>query len=127
MALVAATLDAPAGYGRIVRGTDRAVTAIVEEADADDAVRAISEVNVGTYAFDAAWLRAAIGRVEASASGEYYLTDLVALAVTDGRGVQAVLAPDAERRAGHQRPGRPGRGRGAHAQAHQRRRTCATA
>jgi bifunctional UDP-N-acetylglucosamine pyrophosphorylase/glucosamine-1-phosphate N-acetyltransferase len=95
VALIAATLDAPAGYGRIVRGTDRAVTAIVEEADAADAVRAISEVNVGTYAFDAAWLRAAIGRVEASASGEYYLTDLVALAVTDGRGVQAVLAPDA--------------------------------
>ena len=94
MALVAATLEPPTGYGRIRRGTDRAVTAIVEEADADEAIRAISEVNVGTYAFDVAWLRTAIGRIGASASGEYYLTDLVALAVADGRGVEAVLAPD---------------------------------
>jgi bifunctional UDP-N-acetylglucosamine pyrophosphorylase/glucosamine-1-phosphate N-acetyltransferase len=96
VALVAATLDDPTGYGRIVRGTDRAVTAIVEEADADDAVRENTEVNVGTYAFDAAWLRDAIGRVAASASGEYYLTDLVALAVRDGREVRAVVAPEAD-------------------------------
>ena len=95
VALVAATLDDPTGYGRVVRGTDRAVTAIVEEADADDAVRGNTEVNVGTYAFDVAWLRDAIGRVAASASGEYYLTDLVALAVRDGREVRAVVAVDA--------------------------------
>jgi bifunctional UDP-N-acetylglucosamine pyrophosphorylase/glucosamine-1-phosphate N-acetyltransferase len=96
VALVAATLEDPTGYGRIVRGTDRAVTAIVEEADADPAVRDIAEVNVGTYAFDSDWLRDAIGRVGASASGEYYLTDLVALAVRDGRQVRAVVAADAD-------------------------------
>ncbi len=96
MTLVAARLDDPTGYGRIVRDAGGAASAIVEQADADEATRAISEVNVGTYAFDADWLRTAIGRVEASVSGELYLTDLVALAVADGRTVRVVVAPDAD-------------------------------
>lgn len=96
IALVAARVDDPTGYGRIVRGADGGAIAIVEERDADDVTRAICEINVGTYAFDAAWLREAIGRVDASASGEYYLTDLVALAVTAGRGVRVVGAREAE-------------------------------
>ena len=50
-----------------------------EERDADAPTRLIDEVNVGTYAFDLRWLRSAIDRVEPSASGELYLTDLVAL------------------------------------------------
>jgi bifunctional UDP-N-acetylglucosamine pyrophosphorylase/glucosamine-1-phosphate N-acetyltransferase len=94
IALVSARLEKPAGYGRIVRDGHDGVAAIVEDADADEATRAIDEVNVGTYAFDATWLRTAIGRVEASASGEYYLTDLVALAVSDGRRVAIVAADD---------------------------------
>jgi bifunctional UDP-N-acetylglucosamine pyrophosphorylase/glucosamine-1-phosphate N-acetyltransferase len=69
---------------------------VVEEADADEATRRIDEINVGTYAFDAAWLRDALPRVERSASGEYYLTDLVALAERDGRPAQVVLAADAD-------------------------------
>jgi len=95
ISLVSCRMPDPTGYGRVVRGTDGGAVAIVEEADADPARRAIDEVNVGTYAFDAAWLRDAIGRVEASAGGEYYLTDLVALAVTDGRPVCIVTADDA--------------------------------
>lgn len=94
--LVSARMADPTGYGRIVRGPDGCATAIVEEADADPATRAIDEVNVGTYAFDASWLRGAVGRVDASAGGEYYLTDLVALAVGDGRPVHVVEAPDAD-------------------------------
>ena len=93
--LVSARLDDPSGYGRIVRDSAGGAAAIVEEPDADEATRAIEEVNVGTYAFDMSWLREAIGRVEASASGEYYLTDLVALAVADGRTVEIVAAPEA--------------------------------
>lgn len=96
IALVSARMEDPAGYGRVVRDAEGCATAIVEEADADEATRAIGEVNAGTYAFDVAWLRAAIGRVEASASGEYYLTDLVALAGTDGRAVTVVEAADAD-------------------------------
>jgi bifunctional UDP-N-acetylglucosamine pyrophosphorylase/glucosamine-1-phosphate N-acetyltransferase len=93
--LVSAHMPDPSGYGRIVRGPTGDATAIVEERDADDAARAIDEVNVGTYAFDVAWLRGAIGRVEQSASGEYYLTDLVALANAEGRPVRVVVAADA--------------------------------
>lgn len=93
--LVSARMPDPAGYGRIVRDQDGGVRAIVEEPDADTATRALDEINVGTYAFDASWLRTAIGRVEASASGEYYLTDLVALANDDGRPVGVVFAADA--------------------------------
>ena len=69
---------------------------MVEEADADDATRAIDEINAGTYAFDAAWLRSAIGRVAPSAGGELYLTDLVAIAVDDGRAVHVVTADAAD-------------------------------
>ena len=94
VALVSATVDDPTGYGRVVRGPDGGVVGIVEERDADEHSRAIREVNVGTYAFDLAWLRSAITRVEPSASGEQYLTDLVALAVRDGHPVTATAAPD---------------------------------
>ncbi|HVM23959.1 MAG TPA: bifunctional UDP-N-acetylglucosamine diphosphorylase/glucosamine-1-phosphate N-acetyltransferase GlmU [Candidatus Limnocylindrales bacterium] len=92
--LVSARMPEPAGYGRLVRDAGDAVRAIVEEGDTDAVTRAIDEVNAGTYAFDAAWLRAAIGRIEPSASGELYLTDLVGLAVGDGRSVRAVTVDD---------------------------------
>ncbi|HET6379966.1 MAG TPA: bifunctional UDP-N-acetylglucosamine diphosphorylase/glucosamine-1-phosphate N-acetyltransferase GlmU [candidate division Zixibacteria bacterium] len=96
IAMLSARLQDPTGYGRVARAADGSVQAIVEEADADEATRAIDEVNVGTYCFDAAWLRANVGSVPASASGEYYLTDLVALAVGSGRRVRVVTAPRAE-------------------------------
>jgi bifunctional UDP-N-acetylglucosamine pyrophosphorylase/glucosamine-1-phosphate N-acetyltransferase len=94
--LLSARVDEPAGYGRVVRAADGAARAVVEERDTDDATRSIDEVNVGTYCFDAAWLRANVGNVPASPSGEYYLTDLVALAVEGGRRVAVVMAPRAE-------------------------------
>jgi bifunctional UDP-N-acetylglucosamine pyrophosphorylase/glucosamine-1-phosphate N-acetyltransferase len=96
VALLSARVANPSGYGRIVRGPDGSVSAIVEEGDADATTLALDEVNVGTYCFDAAWLRANVGQVPASASGEYYLTDLVALAVGGGRRVAVVTAPRAE-------------------------------
>jgi bifunctional UDP-N-acetylglucosamine pyrophosphorylase/glucosamine-1-phosphate N-acetyltransferase len=94
--LLSARMSDPAGYGRVLRGADGDAEAVVEEADADAAVRAIDEINVGTYAFDSEWLRASLGRVMPSASGEYYLTDLVALAAGDGRPVAIVEAADAD-------------------------------
>jgi bifunctional UDP-N-acetylglucosamine pyrophosphorylase/glucosamine-1-phosphate N-acetyltransferase len=92
--LVSAHMSDATGYGRIVRDADGGAVAIVEEADADGSVRVGDEVNVGTYAFDAAWLRDALERVTASASGEQYLTDLVSMAVADGRAVRIVEAAD---------------------------------
>ncbi len=96
MALLAARVGDPTGYGRVVRDADGDCRAIVEETDADEATRAIAEINVGCYCFDAAWLRANVGDVPASASGEFYLTDLVALALAAGRRVSVVTAPRAE-------------------------------
>jgi bifunctional UDP-N-acetylglucosamine pyrophosphorylase/glucosamine-1-phosphate N-acetyltransferase len=95
LALVSARMDDPAGYGRIVRGPDGGVAAIVEEADADEATLALREVNAGTYAFELPWLREAIARVSASASGELYLTDLIALAADEGCPASVVVADDA--------------------------------
>jgi bifunctional UDP-N-acetylglucosamine pyrophosphorylase/glucosamine-1-phosphate N-acetyltransferase len=86
----------PTGYGRIVRGADGAVRAIVEERDADPQTRALGEVNAGIYCFDGGWLRANIGSVPASASGEHYLTDLVAMAAAAGGQAVVVNAPRAE-------------------------------
>jgi bifunctional UDP-N-acetylglucosamine pyrophosphorylase / glucosamine-1-phosphate N-acetyltransferase len=94
LALVSARMDDPSGYGRIVRGPDGGVAAIVEETDADEATLALGEVNVGTYAFEIGWLRDAIGRVAASASGELYLTDIVALAADEGCPASVVVAED---------------------------------
>jgi bifunctional UDP-N-acetylglucosamine pyrophosphorylase/glucosamine-1-phosphate N-acetyltransferase len=96
VALLSAELEDATGYGRIVRGAQGDVTAIVEEADTDDRTRTITEVNVGTYCFDAAWLRANVGNVAASPSGEYYLTDLVAVALAAGRRAAVVPAPRPE-------------------------------
>ena len=95
LALVSARMDDPSGYGRIVRGPDGGVAAIVEEADADEATLALHEVNVGTYAFELPWLREAIGRVSASASGELYLTDVIALAADEACPASVVVADDA--------------------------------
>lgn len=94
--LLSAHLPDATGYGRIVRGPDGACTAIVEEADADPATRAVNEVNTGTYCFAAGWLRATIDHVPLSAAGEHYLTDLISLATGEGNPVRVVVAPRPE-------------------------------
>jgi len=96
IALLAARLGDPSGYGRVVRAADGTAQSVVEDRDADAATLASDEVNAGTYCFDATWLRANVGQVPASASGEYYLTDLVALAARSGRRVAVVAAPRPE-------------------------------
>ncbi|MDN5749731.1 MAG: bifunctional UDP-N-acetylglucosamine diphosphorylase/glucosamine-1-phosphate N-acetyltransferase GlmU [Pseudonocardia sp.] len=85
----------PTGYGRVLRGPDGVVTAIVEQADATDEQRTVREVNSGVYVFDAAFLRTELGRLGTTNSqGELYLTDLVAVAHTADAGVGAVPCPD---------------------------------
>ncbi len=86
----------PGALGRVIRTADGAgVARIVEARDAAEEELAVGEVNSGLYAFEAAWLRGAIGRLTASpATGEYYLTELVDLAQRDGRTVVAFEAPD---------------------------------
>jgi bifunctional UDP-N-acetylglucosamine pyrophosphorylase/glucosamine-1-phosphate N-acetyltransferase len=77
--------DPPTGYGRIVRDGDGHVTALVEERNATPAQRAITECNSGITCADASWLWNALDRIQPNpVNGEYYLTDLVELAVTAG-------------------------------------------
>lgn len=94
LALLTAHLDDPKGYGRIVRVNSQ-VTRIVEEKDADGAERAISEINTGILVAPGAalarWLPSLSNR---NAQGEYYLTDIVALAVAEGM-VVVTAQPDA--------------------------------
>lgn len=96
IALLSSRPADPTGYGRIVRGADGSVREIVEEQDASAATRGLDEVNAGTYCFDAGWLRATIGDVPVSSSGEHYLTDLVGMAVAAKRRVVVVSAEQPE-------------------------------
>ncbi|MGD8417407.1 MAG: bifunctional UDP-N-acetylglucosamine diphosphorylase/glucosamine-1-phosphate N-acetyltransferase GlmU [Pseudomonadales bacterium] len=82
LALVTAEFADPAELGRIVRDASGAIRAIVEFADADQAQRGIREINSGILALGGAQLRELLGRIQPhNRQGEYYLTDLVSLAV----------------------------------------------
>lgn len=85
LAVLTVALDNPQGYGRILRNAAGQVTAIVEEKDANDAQRAIQEVNTGIMAIPTAHLADWLGALSNNnAQGEYYLTDLIGLAVAQG-------------------------------------------
>ncbi|MBA3470930.1 MAG: bifunctional UDP-N-acetylglucosamine diphosphorylase/glucosamine-1-phosphate N-acetyltransferase GlmU [Herpetosiphonaceae bacterium] len=91
-AITTFTATPPAGYGRIVRDASQSIAAIVEERDATPAQRAITEVNQGVAVYAGAWLWPALDRVQPNrGNGEYYLTDLVALALAE-RGQGAVAS-----------------------------------
>ena len=90
------TMDDPTGYGRIERDGDR-IVGIVEQRDADDRQRAIREVNTSVYAFDAALLTDALGRLgRGNSQGEYYLTDVIGILNADGHRINAVNADPVE-------------------------------
>ena len=93
--VLTAMMGDPAHYGRIVRNDDGTVWGIVEYRDADEATRAINEVNSGTYAFDAAKLFAALKEVDNdNDQHEYYLTDVVGILRGKSDTVAAVAADD---------------------------------
>lgn len=82
------------GFGRVLRAEDGSVQAVVEQADATVEQRTVRELNVGVYCFEAAWLWEELSRLQPSATGEYYLTDLVAAAVAQGRSVGDISVDD---------------------------------
>lgn len=93
--LLTVRLDNPKGYGRIVRQKG-AVCAIVEEKDATDEQRAINEVNTGIMVLPTRYLERWLNELgNENAQGEYYLTDVVARAVSEGVGVNSALAQTA--------------------------------
>ena len=93
--VVTSHIPDPTGYGRIVRDADGSVARIVEQKDATDDERAITEVNSGIYAFEATLLTQALaGLGTDNAQGEKYLTDVVGIARAQGRAVAAYVLAD---------------------------------
>ncbi|MES9930283.1 MAG: bifunctional UDP-N-acetylglucosamine diphosphorylase/glucosamine-1-phosphate N-acetyltransferase GlmU, partial [Candidatus Thiodiazotropha sp. 6PDIVS] len=91
LALLTVDLENPTGYGRIVRDRDDRITRIVEQKDASSRELEITEINTGIMAVDRAKLEAWLSRIDNNnAQKEYYLTDIIALAVEDGVNIQAV-------------------------------------
>ena len=94
LALLTVTLADATGYGRIVRAADGTVQAIVEHKDATPAQREIREVYTGMMAAPTAWLKRAVMALDNdNAQREYYLTDIVKMAVAQGVPVVASAAP----------------------------------
>ncbi|WP_431945665.1 bifunctional UDP-N-acetylglucosamine diphosphorylase/glucosamine-1-phosphate N-acetyltransferase GlmU [Actinacidiphila sp. bgisy167] len=93
--VLTAEVPDPTGYGRIVRGDDGSVLAIVEQKDATDEQRALREINSGVYAFDAQLLAEALAKVTTdNAQGEEYLTDTLGILREAGHRVGASAAED---------------------------------
>jgi bifunctional UDP-N-acetylglucosamine pyrophosphorylase/glucosamine-1-phosphate N-acetyltransferase len=92
LAVLSVDMDDPTGYGRIVRSGDN-VTGIVEQKDASEAERTIREINTGVMVAPGRKLRAWLDNLgNDNAQGEYYLTDVVAMAVSEGVNVRGVKA-----------------------------------
>jgi bifunctional UDP-N-acetylglucosamine pyrophosphorylase/glucosamine-1-phosphate N-acetyltransferase len=101
VAVLSARVHDPAGYGRIVRDAAGRVARIVEERDATDSERSIDEINTGILAAPTARLKTWLAQLgNDNAQREYYLTDVIALAVRDGTAVAACVAPDASQTLG---------------------------
>lgn len=89
LGLLTVTLANPTGYGRIVRNADNEVTAIVEQKDASLEELAVQEVNTGIIAVHSCHLKKWLPLLSNdNAQGEYYLTDIISMAVADGMGVE---------------------------------------
>jgi bifunctional UDP-N-acetylglucosamine pyrophosphorylase/glucosamine-1-phosphate N-acetyltransferase len=95
--ILTAVVADPTGLGRVIRRPDATVARIVEHRDATDAELAVTEVNAGAYAFDAAALRESLAKISAdNDQGEEYLTDVVGLLVGSHRPVRAYRTADPE-------------------------------
>lgn len=95
MTVLTAVIDNPFGYGRIVRDESGNLQRIVEQKDANETERDICEINSGMYVLDADFLRKNIKNLSCdNAQKEYYITDLTAIAVDEGRGAGAFITSD---------------------------------
>jgi len=96
LAFLTCLLDDPAQYGRVRRSSDGGVTGIVEYRDATEEERALKEVNSGIYLVSRSLLAAFLPRMRNdNRKGEYYLTDIIAFAVSNGHAVTALVEDDA--------------------------------
>jgi len=96
MSMVSIVDDESRGFGRIIRNEAGDALAIIEEKVADAQQLMIKEYNAGIYCFKSDWLWNALETVKKSAVGEYYLTDLLQIAVEAHQPVKVITLPDAE-------------------------------
>ena len=95
LALLTVELECPTGYGRILRDAHGSIQRIVEEKDASEQERRITETNTGLLACPARRLRGWLNALDNSnAQGEYYLTDIIAMAAAEGVRINGVIAND---------------------------------
>lgn len=95
LVMLAAVLDDPTGYGRVLRGANGEFLGVVEQKDAATGELAIREVNTGVLAGPAAQLSSLLSRVgNANAQGEYYLPDALSMAVADGLSVAVTITQE---------------------------------
>ncbi|MCS7285746.1 MAG: bifunctional UDP-N-acetylglucosamine diphosphorylase/glucosamine-1-phosphate N-acetyltransferase GlmU [Anaerolineae bacterium] len=84
------------GFGRVVRDESGNVVKVVEEAEANPQEKAITELNVGVYCFQTEWLKEHLPSLKPHPNGEYYLPDLIGVAIGEGNPVQTVTLKDPE-------------------------------
>src|SRR5690606_3855608 len=105
LALLVAELENPTGYGRSLRNAEGHVAAVVEEKDANDEQRAIRLVNTGVIVADATALKGWLSRLSNdNAQGEYYLTDVAAMAASDFNAAEIVAVRDPQETEGANDP-----------------------
>lgn len=93
--LLTAILKEPGHYGRIIKNESKDVLRIVEAKDANERERAVKEINSGVYAFESDVLFDALKKIgKNNAQGEYYLTDVIGIAVAKGLPVKALVLDD---------------------------------
>jgi len=94
--VLTAVMDNPFGYGRVIKSQNR-FEKIVEEKDADADQKRISEINTGTYCFQAAALKKALGNISCrNAQGEYYLTDVFNILLSFGLKIETFCTADCQ-------------------------------
>lgn len=96
IAMLTVTQQDPRGFGRIVRGPDGNVQAIVEEAECTPEQKLIRELNAGVYVFRGDWLWNSLAKLKPKSKGELYLTDLVEMAAAQGETVIGIESDDLE-------------------------------
>ncbi|MEM6302513.1 MAG: bifunctional UDP-N-acetylglucosamine diphosphorylase/glucosamine-1-phosphate N-acetyltransferase GlmU [Pseudomonadota bacterium] len=95
--LLTAEMDDPSGYGRVLRDGKGQLRGVVEHKDASEDELAVTEINTGVLAYPATLLKKYLPEVgNANAQGEYYLPDILAMAVDDGHCVAALKAADSD-------------------------------
>ena len=92
--MLTAKVDKPDGLGRVVRDSAGQVSAVVEHLEADAEELSLREINAGVYCFRSDWLWDSLPRVQASTTGEIYLTHLIGMAANSGLGVATYYSED---------------------------------